>query len=402
MRCTNRLVRTFACALLAFPTSGVLADEKPSETKPAPSKPDAVRPGGAKADSEEPIDFDRARRLMRRRQGGERLTADEEAFLRRAMEEFRKRNPGRGPAAPPPPRESTGLKPLTESSADDRYKEQDGGLYGAGKNEPPESHRQAALAEIKKIRPLDGEGNPSSNGRIVFISISMSNATQEFSMFKRLADADEAKSKLVTVVDCAQGGQTMSQWAPPEGRPWGEAAKRIANAGVTAAQVQAVWIKLANAGPSGGLDDYARPLQRDTVAVLQNVKAKYPNVRIAYLSSRIYGGYATTPLNPEPYAYESAFAVRWLIQDQIAEKPGHNYDAARGDVKMPLLLWGPYLWADGTTPRKSDGLVYVREDLAGDGTHPTDAGRRKVAEVMLKFFKTDPLASSWFAPRSSR
>jgi hypothetical protein len=65
-------------------------------------------------------------------------------------------------------------------------------------------------------------------------------------------------------------------------------------------------------------------------------------------------------------------------------------------VKAPLLLWGPYLWADGVTPRKSDKLVYTREDLAGDGTHPSETGRRKVAELMLKFYKDDPLSSPWF------
>jgi hypothetical protein len=35
----------------------------------------------------------------------------------------------------------------------------------------------------------------------------------------------------------------------------------------------------------------------------------------------------------------------------------------RGPVRAPLLLWGPYLWADGATPRKSDGLFYAPEDL---------------------------------------
>ena len=57
---------------------------------------------------------------------------------------------------------------------------------------------------------------------------------------------------------------------------------------------------------------------------LQLAKEHFPNLRIAYLSSRVYGGYATVPLNPEPYAYEGAFAVRWLILDQLAGKPELN------------------------------------------------------------------------------
>ena len=60
------------------------------------------------------------------------------------------------------------------------------------------------------------------------------------------------------------------------------------------------------------------------------------------------------------------------------------------------MLWGPYLWADGVKARKADGLVWEREDLAGDGTHPSPSGRRKVAELLLRFFKTDPTAKGWF------
>src|SRR5262249_48641938 len=139
-----------------------------------------------------------------------------------------------------------------------------------------------------------------------------------------------------------------------------------------------------------------KKLQKDTLVVLQNARARFPNLRIAYLGSRIYAGYATTRLNPEPFAYEGAFAVRWLIQDQIKGDPELNSNPERGAVKAPLLLWGPYFWGDGTTPRKSDGLVWKREDLVGDGTHPSQSGRQKVAEMLLKFFKTDPLARTWF------
>src|SRR5262249_30576895 len=48
---------------------------------------------------------------------------------------------------------SVGLKPLTEMTAGDKYKCEDGGLYGGGKNEPPEAHRAAALAECQRITP---------------------------------------------------------------------------------------------------------------------------------------------------------------------------------------------------------------------------------------------------------
>ena len=44
------------------------------------------------------------------------------------------------------------------------------------------------------------------------------------------------------------------------------------------------------------------------------------------------------------------------------------------------------------TPRQSDKLVYNRDDLAGDGAHPLRVRRHKIANVMLEFFKNDPLA----------
>ena len=55
----------------------------------------------------------------------------------------------------------------------------------------------------------------------------------------------------------------------------------------------------------------------DMGQIVRMLKGRFPNLQLAYVSSRSYAGYATTELNPEPYAYESAFAVRWLIQDQI-------------------------------------------------------------------------------------
>ncbi len=291
---------------------------------------------------------------------------------------------------------SVGLKPLTELSATETYQGEDGGLYGGGRNEPPASHLAAARAATASITPLNAVGERASDGVIGFVSISMSNATMEFSLFKELADLDERKSGRVVIVDCAQGGQAMAQWVDPNAPAWIEADRRLEAAEISPEQVQVAWIKLANMMPIGDLDYHGRRLYDDTLVVLQNAKRRFPNLRIAYLGSRIYAGHADGPLNPEPYAYEGAFVVRWLIQDQIEDAAPLRYDGAAGSGQTPLLLWGPYLWADGTTPRRSDGLIWERADLAGDGVHPSESGRRKVADLLLDYFTTDRLAQSWF------
>jgi hypothetical protein len=226
----------------------------------------------------------------------------------------------------------------------------------------------------------------------------MSNTTNEYSMFVTQANRDPEKSPAVVLVDGAQGSQTGRRWADATTPLWQEVDRRLQAAAVTPKQVQVVWVKLAEAGPAalGAFPKHAQVLQQNLTKVVGHLKEKFPNLRMAYLSSRIYAGYASTSLNPEPYAYESAFAVRWLIQDQIAGKPELNFDTTRGPVKAPLLLWGPYLWADGKTARKSDGLTYQPEDFVRDGTHPSPSGRQKVAAQLLKFFKTDTTAKGWF------
>ena len=337
---------------------------------------------------DEPIDFQRARGLYERRQQGASLSVAESAYLERALAT---RRGGAGAQLASQRKAPDRLIPLSDMSAADRYEGEDGGLYGGGRNAPPDAQRQAAAAQLARIRPLNATGQPDADGTIGFVAISMSNATQEFSRFKQIADASPRKSPKVTIVDCAQGGQAMAQWAPPDAPPWEEAKRRLARANVSPQQVQVAWIKLANVGPSGSLQDHGRKLERDTLAVLHNARALFPNLRIAYLGSRTYGGYATSNLNPEPYAYEGAFAVRWLIQRQM------NGDTELAGSKSPLLLWGPYLWAEGAKGRKLDPLVWDRSDFGPDGTHPSDSGRDKVANLLLDFFATDPLARPWFA-----
>jgi hypothetical protein len=295
-----------------------------------------------------------------------------------------------------------GSIPITELG-EDQYKGQTGGLYGHGQNAVPESHARAALEQTSLIQPLDANGVPSESGIIALISLGMSNTTQEFSAFKTIADADPNRSPRVVIVDCAQGGQAAREWAYASDKvnqrsPWTVMDQRLERARVEPNQVQIVWIKQAEKQPAqyGDFPAHAQVLRDNLAIIVRALKARFPNLRIAYLSSRIYAGYATTALNPEPYAYESAFSVRWLIEDQINNDPNLNCDPARGPVVAPLLLWGPYLWANGAQPRASDGLVWLREDLGPDGTHPSTSGRQKVARMLMDFFTTDSDTRQWF------
>jgi hypothetical protein len=305
--------------------------------------------------------------------------------------------------APPERRErsSVGLKPLTEMTAEDRYKGEDGGLYGGGKNEPPAAHQAVARAEASRIVPLDAHGKPAKEGKIVLLSIGMSNTYGEFRMFQAVAEKDPTKAPEVLLVNGAVGGAGAASWAKGAERVWATVSDRLREAGASNEQVQLCWMKHADPGPDPDQAplEYAKKLRDWERSILQLLKSRFPNLRLCYLSSRIYGGYNAAGLrlvNPEPFAYESAFSVRWLIQSQMRGEAELNYDPAKGPVRSPLLLWGPYLWADGVTPRKADGLRWERKDLGEDGVHPSPAGGQKVADLLLAFFKTDGGASLWF------
>jgi lysophospholipase L1-like esterase len=288
---------------------------------------------------------------------------------------------------------STGRTPLSELTG--TYQGFPGGLYGNGANTAPPAHDARALAAAAAVQPLDAAGSPSASGRIVLLSIGMSNTTQEFSTWVPQANADPNKDPAVTLVDGAQGGQTAAIIQNPNANFWTVVQQRLTAAGVTAAQVQAVWLKEADAQPTAAFPAHAQTLQQELAQVARNLKTKYPNVRLCFCSSRTYAGYATTALNPEPFAYESGFAVQWLIGQQSGGDPNLNPDPAAGAVVAPVLVWGPYLWADGTTPR-ADGLVWLCSDFQTDGTHPSPAGRQKVAGLLQQTFTTSPYATPWY------
>lgn len=270
---------------------------------------------------------------------------------------------------------STGLVPLTDLGKR-QYRGNRGGLYPGGVNQPSRGYLRQGLAAARRVK--------AAPGRIVLLSIGMSNTTQEFRAFMRLAAAETQINPNVKLVDGAAGGWDARRVAQPASGYWSAVDRRLAAEGVTSREVQAVWLKEAIAGEDRPFPQDARALKTNLRKIAQNLTRRFPSLRLIYTSSRTYGGYAVTALNPEPAAYDSGFAVRWLIQDRI-----------EGKLRGPWIGWGPYLWTDGLKGR-TDGFTWSCEDVRKDGTVPSPAGATKVGRQLLQFFKSDPTAKSWF------
>jgi hypothetical protein len=270
-----------------------------------------------------------------------------------------------------------------------------GGLYPGGFNVRPPDHEDAGVIIASQIVPLDelGHSDPA-DGKIVLISVGMSNTRMEFEGFIDQVVGDSTINPKLVIVNGGQGAQVSDRWADPNAEAWDRLEQFLKDAGVTPLQVQVAWVKLAQFG-SGDFPAKAQSLQIDLEAVSRNLKSRFPNIRIAYNSSRTRAYLYWDGLSPEPTAFETGFAVKWMVEDQINGDPDLNFDPSSGEVVAPYLSWGPYLWIDGLNPR-SDGLIWTQNDVQEDCIHPSESGVQKVANQLMSFFKTDTTSKSWF------
>ena len=324
-----------------------------------------------------------------------------------------------------PDASSSGITPPVQSGSDTlrvpltdlgtgTYKGFVGGLYPGGANQPPTSHAVRGLAAAKLIQPLDTQGRPSPNGRYVLLSVGMSNVTQEFCAEagtvcnpwtlsgKAAADAAVNHTTLA-IANGARGGQTADLWDDPTDANYNRVRDSVLTpAGLSEAQVQIVWLGAVRANPTVSLPNAnsdAYVLEGWLGNVVRSLKVRYPNLKQVFVSSRTYAGFATSTLNPEPYAYETGFAFKWLVEAQIRQLDNATVDSRAGDLslaKTAWLGWAAYFWAGDATHPRSDGFFWVRTDFEGDGTHEARPGEEKAATLLLDFFKSSPQARCWF------
>jgi len=301
---------------------------------------------------------------------------------------------------------STGNIPINDLGTD-TFMGYQGGLYPEGSNTMPMEHRSAGYQIGKSIRPLDTAGNVNMDeGAIVFAAIGASTAGNTFSTFKKTVKGDtlDRYNKCIKFIDMSFGGKGLETMTDPEIAWYWDVMRDsvLAPAGLTPAQVQIAWMKTGS--KTDTIVEF--PLQADSIyqkytrAVLR-LKDSFPNLKLLYLTSHAYGGYAGDSSNNvevagEPAAYYGGFSVKWLIGDQVSGDMALRFNGP--NPQAPWMAWAPYYWADGTTPRSTDGLTWECDDYSEyeGGFHLSNQGKDKEAQMMIDFFYTDASSKKWF------
>ena len=299
----------------------------------------------------------------------------------------------------------------------------EGGLYPGGGNDIPDAHYQAGVEIAREIEPLNVNGQPDPNGKIVMTSVGMSNTSSMFcgvadpndsckqgTFMSRFLDERSTYNTNLVLIDGADPGKTAEKWEIADDPTFRRVLdEELEPFGYSELQVQVAWINLTNARPSVSLPEGAADavnLKQQYGNVLRALKERYPNLKMVFFSSRLFAGYATTDLNPEPFAYETGFAVKWVIEAQLNQMymEGAPIDSEAGNLSYetvaPWVAWGPYLWANGDEPRL-DGLFWLPEDFKADGTHPARFGIEKIADILLDYFQNSGLTRCWFLSSAS-
>jgi len=258
-----------------------------------------------------------------------------------------------------------------------------GGLYPDGANMPPGRLHLAGLQRAARVLPLDRAGRlDPEEGRIGLLVLGTGATRPVAEELVRLADDDGERNAAVVTVNGATGG-SLRQMRSPGDRSWSLLGKQLARAGLGRAQVQVVWLDATGALADLPFPDDARLLQRDLDEIVKVAQQQLPSLRLVFVSSGAYGGYAGA--RGELDSYESGFGVKWLVEER----------AAAGGAGGPWVGWGPYLWAEGESPR-SDLLSWRRGDFAADGERLSKQGSVRAAGRLLEFLHVDAQARSWY------
>lgn len=276
-----------------------------------------------------------------------------------------------------------------------------GGLYPEGSNERPEAHLNACIEHVQAITPMDKYGNPNPDGKIVMLGIGASNPMTEFQQFIDFSNDYEPVNDRLKIVNACIGGQGIQKMYSITDNYWSGVINGLEDQGLSADQVQVVWIEQDNTRAYDTIFPGApEALVGDFQLLLSVIEQIFPNVQICYLTARAFAGYAD-PIDPDisggllyPRDYLNGWAIKFLIEKVMNHAPG--FETEGPGAQIPLVTWGSYHWTDGSTPREDGLFLDCNIDVGPDGLHLSGAGEYKMGLQLFDFFKTDTTARYWY------
>jgi hypothetical protein len=264
----------------------------------------------------------------------------------------------------------SGLVPLDQLGPGTSYQGFSGGLYGDGSNQPSSTLLGAALAAAGQVVPRGYFGAPASSGKVGVIAIGQSTTKQWFPYFQRLAAFRLAPQ--FVLVNAGQDNMVAQSWASSS-QPWSVADRMVAASRLTRYQVQVAIIDSARirSWNDGNLSAQVSAYSSNLAKIVSIAKAHYPNLGLVYFMP-FHDSEFVSPrrMLQEPSSYQLGFGIQHLVTTQGSGSP--------------VLLWGPYVWADMANP-----TYYY------DGIHFSITGRAEMASLMWSFLQTDPVAAKW-------
>ena len=202
------------------------------------------------------------------------------------------------------------------------------------------------------------------------IAIGQSTTKQWFPYFQRLA-AGRLPGPFV-LVNAGQDSIVAQNWASSP-QPWSVADRMVAASRLSRYQVQVAIIDSARirSWNDGNLPGQVNAYSANLARIVSIAKAHYPNLSLVYFLP-FHDSEFVSPhrMLQEPFSYQLGFGIQHLVTTQGSGSP--------------VLLWGPYVWADMANP------TYFY-----DGIHFSMAGRAEMASLMWSFLQTDPVAAQW-------
>lgn len=276
------------------------------------------------------------------------------------------------------------LRPLTEPGfyvvESGRYPR---GLYPAGRNEMPAAHRQAGQRIAGTIVPLNALGRPDPNGQIVVAVAGHSNTRRYFNGFSQHVAEQIAAGRVnprVVISNSAVSSKLCQDWLRDPAMDRSAEVQVLLLLTTYHSTNRSATQQRQPEVMSMPFEQKMRKMKDDLRSILEVMTRQCPNLKIAYVGSDTWRGYSRM----EPQVYEEAFAVKWLIEDQLRGDAELAFEGAKR--KVPWLAWGGYIW-EASPPR---------ERFVGDGVHPSAQGEAFVTERWFEALSADAAARGWF------